>query len=291
MGMRIRTNVSSLTAQRHMSQNNNDMKGSLEKLSSGYRLNKSADDAAGLAITENLRGKIRGMNVAKRNANDAVSMVQVAEGSMNEMSNMLIRMRELTIQASTDTLGDREREYLNREYTQLVDELDRIGKSTEFNGLRMFDPEQELEEFVIQVGVNESTPDENKDTISINLEGLKFDSDSLGFGKDAEIGPADGGDGPDRQEISEKLTTIDDALSKIASERATLGAIQNRLQSAIGNLEISVENQSTAKSRIKDVDFASETAKLTQSRIMTASNLSVLTQANQAPEMALRLLG
>lgn len=291
MGMRIRTNVSSLTAQRHMAQNNNDMKSSLEKLSSGHRINKSADDAAGLAITENLRGKIRGMNVAKRNANDAVSMVQVAEGSMNEMSNMLIRMRELTIQSSTDTLGSREREYLNREYTQLVDEMDRIGKSTEFNGTRMFDPEQELSEFVIQVGVNESTPEENSDTISINLEGLKFDSESLGLGKEDEIGPNDGGDGPDRQTISEKLTTIDDALSKVASERATLGAIQNRLQSAIGNLEVSVENQSVAKSRIKDVDFASETANLTQARIMTASNLSVLAQANQAPEQALRLLG
>jgi flagellin len=274
-----------------MAQNNNDMKSSLEKLSSGHRINKSADDAAGLAITENLRGKIRGMNVAKRNANDAVSMVQVAEGSMNEMSNMLIRMRELTIQSSTDTLGSREREYLNREYTQLVDEMDRIGKSTEFNGTRMFDPEQELSEFVIQVGVNESTPEENSDTISINLEGLKFDSESLGLGKEDEIGPNDGGDGPDRQTISEKLTTIDDALSKVASERATLGAIQNRLQSAIGNLEVSVENQSVAKSRIKDVDFASETANLTQARIMTASNLSVLAQANQAPEQALRLLG
>ena len=129
MGMRIRTNVASNIAQRNMERNNADMSQSLERLSSGYRINKSADDAAGLAITENLRGTVRGLNVAKRNANDAVSLVQVAEGSMNEMSNILIRMRELTVQSASDTLGEQERSYLNREYTQLVDEIDRIGNA------------------------------------------------------------------------------------------------------------------------------------------------------------------
>lgn len=291
MGMRIRTNVSSLVAQRHMENNGADMNRSLERLSSGFRINKSADDAAGLAITENLRGQVRGLNVARRNANDAVSLVQVAEGSMNEMSNILIRMRELTVQAATDTLGERERSYLNKEYTQLVDEIDRIGKSTEFNGTKIFDKENQQAEFIIQVGTRGTSPDENVDTLRINLEGLKFDSESLGLGKESEIGSkVDGESGPSREEIAQKLGTIDTSLTKIAGERATLGSIQNRLGSAISNLGISIENQTAAQSRIKDVDFAEETSKLTQAKIMTQSNTSVLSQANAAPEMALQLL-
>lgn len=292
MGLRIRTNVSSLTAQRFMNGNNQDMKNSLDRLSSGYRINKSSDDAAGLAISENLRGKIRSLNVAKRNANDAISMVQVAEGSMNEMTNILIRLRELSVQAATDTVGERERSFLNREYVQLVDELDRIGQVTEFNGLHLFDKENENTSFTIQVGQN-STPDSDVDPniIKINLEGLKFDSETLELGKEAEIGPAAGEtEGPSRESIAEKITTLDNALLRIASERASLGATQNRLNSAISNLEVSVENQEIAKSRIKDVDFASETAKLTQANIMRASNTSVLAQANAAPEIALQLL-
>ncbi len=290
MGMRIRTNVASLTAQRHTENNQAQMSNSLEKLSSGYRINKSADDAAGLAITENLRGQVRGLNVAKRNANDAVSLVQVAEGSMNEMSNILIRMRELTVQSSTDTLGEKERGYLNNEYTQLVDEMDRIAKSTEFNGNKIFDPENEMSEFVIQVGTRGTSPEENIDTLKINLEGLKFTTETLGFGKEAEIGGVDGEDGPSREDIASKLTTIDDSLNRIAGERATLGAIQNRLGSAISNLGTSIESQTAAMSRIKDVDFAAETATLTQARIMSSSSTAVLSQANQMPEMALQLL-
>ncbi|NBQ53198.1 MAG: flagellin FliC, partial [Proteobacteria bacterium] len=197
MGMRIRTNVSSLTAQRFLSDSNSQLQSSMEKLSSGYRINKSADDAAGLAISESLRGKVRGLNVAQRNANDAVSLVQVAEGGMNEMTNILVRLRELSVQSSTDTIGDRERGYLNREYTQLVDELDRIGSSTEFNGTKIFDPNNTQSQFVIQVGTNGTAPEENIDTIRIGLEGLKFNSESLGLGKGAEIGPAElGGTAP-----------------------------------------------------------------------------------------------
>lgn len=291
MGMRIRTNVSSIVAQRHMDRNNQDMQSSMEKLSSGYRINKSADDAAGLAITENLRGQVRGLNVARRNANDAISLVQVAEGSMNEMTNIMIRLRELTTQSASDTLGSQERTFLNREYTQLVSEIDRIGNSSEFNGQKIFDPNNEVNEYVIQVGTRGTQPDENIDTISIDLQGLKFNSETLNLGKESEIGAAELGEaGPSRDEIAAKLTNIDDALSRIASERATLGAVQNRLTSAIGNLGISIESQQTAKSRIKDVDFAEETANLTQARIMSNSNLAVLSQANQAPEMALQLL-
>jgi flagellin len=274
-----------------MDGNNQNMQNSLEKLSSGYRINKSADDAAGLAITENLRGQIRGLNVARRNANDAVSLVQVAEGSMNEMSNIMIRLRELTVQSASDTLGQQERTFLNREYVQLVDELDRIANSTEFNGQKIFDQSNEVSEYVIQVGTRGTAPDENIDTIKINLEGLKFNSENLSLGKESEIGASElGEDGPTREEISAKLTTIDEALGRIANERATLGSVQNRLSSAISNLGISIESQQAAASRIKDVDFAAETANLTQARIMTQSNTAVLSQANAAPEMALQLL-
>jgi len=290
MGMRIRTNVNSLVAQRFMERNNGEMNSSLERLASGYRINKSSDDAAGLAISENLRGQLRGLNVAKRNANDAVSMVQVAEGGMNEMTNILIRLRELTVQASSDTIGEQERGFLNREYTQLVDEMDRIGNSTEFNGRKMFSPDGGLSQFVVQIGTRGTAPEANSDTITIDLKGIKFDSRTLGLGKESEIGGATAGDTVSRDDIAQKLTTIDDALGRLASERATLGAIQNRLGSAIGNLGVSMENQQLAMSRIRDVDFASETASLTQARIMTQANVAVLGQANAAPELALQLL-
>ena len=290
MGMRIRTNVNSLVAQRFMERNNGEMNSSLERLASGYRINKSSDDAAGLAISENLRGQLRGLNVAKRNANDAVSMVQVAEGGMNEMTNILIRLRELTVQSASDTIGDKERGFLNREYTQLVDEMDRIGNSTEFNGRKMFAPDGGLAQFVVQIGTRGTAPEANSDTITIDLEGIKFNSNTLGLGKGSEIG-AQGSDAAlSRTDIAEKLTTIDDALGRMASERATLGAVQNRLGSAIGNLGVSMENQQLAMSRIRDVDYAAETANLTQAKIMTQANVSVLSQANAAPEMALQLL-
>lgn len=290
MGMRIRTNVSSLISQRFMLNNTNDQQKSLERLSSGYRINKSADDAAGLAISESIRAKVRGLNVAKRNANDGISMIQIAEGSMNEMSNVMVRLRELAVQSSSDTIGSVERGYLNREYTQLVDELDRITATTEFNSLKLFEQEDKTE-FIIQVGTNGSDPEENKDTIAINLQGLLFKSSDLNLGKESEIGPSDiEDDGPDRNEISSRLTTIDNAINRLASERATLGSVQSRLNSAINNLGVNIENLNTANSRIRDVDFAKETSNLTQSRVMLASSTSVLSQANAVPEMALQLL-
>ena len=292
MGLRIRTNVSSLLAQRHTQNNANEMERSLERLSSGYRINRSADDAAGLAVSESLRAKVRGINQAKRNASDAVSMVQIAEGSLNEGGNILIRMRELTVQSASDTIGDVERGYLNREYTQLVDEIDRISATTEFNSLKLFDPNQK-DRLVIQVGVNNSEPEANVDTISLSLEGLKtFNSEALGLGKEAEIGPmaADASDAISREEISNKLTTIDNALNRVNGERATLGSVQSRLDTAVNNLSVQTENMSQARSRIIDVDFAEETSTMTQAKILQASAISVLSQANAKPEMALQLL-
>ncbi len=290
MGIRIRTNVPSQITQRFMGENQQALQESMTKLSSGYRINKSADDAAGLAISEAINAKVRGLNVARRNANDAVSMIQVAEGSMNEMSNITVRMRELTVQAASDTIGDTERAYLNKEYVQLVDELDRIAKTSEFNGTFLFASE-DRNELVVQVGVNGSAPEENQDTITINLEGLKFNSSDLELGKGSEIGPfVPGETGPARDEIASRLTTIDNALSRFAQERATLGAVQSRLGSTMNNLSISTESLSAAKSRIKDVDYASETANFAQSKILTQAATSVLSQANTAPEIALQLL-
>jgi len=274
-----------------MEKNGKDLQSSLEKLSSGYRINKSADDAAGLAISENLRGEVRGLNVAKRNANDAVSLVQVAEGSMNEMSNILIRLRELTVQSASDTIGEKERSYLNREYTQLVDEMDRIGNATEFNGKKIFDVNNDATEYTIQVGTRGTVPDDNTDTITINLDGLKFNTETLGLGKGAEIGATSLDDtGPSREEIAGKLGTIDNAMTRISSERATLGSIQSRLGSTINNLGVSIEAQQATMSRIKDVDYASETSKLAQAKIMQQASTSVLAQANQSPDLALQLL-
>lgn len=292
MGLRIRTNVSALSAQRFAQQNSADMNKSLERLSSGYRINQASDDAAGLAVSESTKAKVRGLNQAKRNANDAVSMVQIAEGSLSEMSNILVRLRELTVQSSSDTVGDTERGYLNREYTQLVDEIDRINKTTEFNSLKLFDENAE-DTLTVQVGVNHSSPEENQDTLSVSLEGLKtLTSEGLGLGKGAEIGPTelDGSDAIDRDSIAEKLTNIDGAINRIVSERATLGSVQSRLDKAFSNLSIQTENLESANSRIRDVDYAQETSDLAKSRVLQSSSISVLAQANATPEVALQLL-
>lgn len=289
MGMRIRTNVPSLIAQRHAENNNNDMSKSFERLSSGFRINRSADDAAGLAVGESIKAKTRGLNQAKRNATDGVSMIQIAEGATNEMSNILIRLRELTVQSASDTIGDTERGFLNREYVSLVDEVDRIAKTAEYNGTKFFDTE--TPKMVIQVGVNGTSPEENIDTITLDFSGLQLNAETLGLGKGAEIGPSsDGGSAPSRDDIAGKLNVLDTALKSLAGERATLGAVQNRLNSSISNLGVATENMSLARSRIMDVDYAEETSTLTQSRILTQASTAVLSQANSSQESALSLL-
>lgn len=292
MSMRIRTNVTSLISQRHLTNNSKQLSESMEKLASGFRINRSKDDSAGLAIAESMRGKIRGFNQAKRNANDAISMLQVAEGGMAEISNLLIRMRELTVQAATDTIGDSDRSYLNKEYTQLASEIDRIAATTEFNGNKFFvENPKGVTEYVIQVGANNSSEEENIDTLKINLEGLKFTAADFGIGKEAEIGPLSAAEsGPSRADIASRLTVLDEGVQKIAERRAGLGAIQSRLDSTVNSLSINVENLDTARSRIIDVDYATETAELAKSRIIVNSNLSIQSQANQMPEMALALL-
>lgn len=281
MGLRIRTNVESLTAQRFMGQNNNNLTSSLEKLSSGHRINKSADDAAGFAISENLRAKTRGLNQAKRNANDGVSLVQVAEGSLNEVNNILVRLRELSVQAASDTLGQKEKSFLQKEYAELVEEVDRIAQTTEFNGLQLMSDEAAQQDLSVQVGYNGELQDTIKLKLSDTDQGIN--ASSLGILETTL-------ESNNREDITSNLTVIDNALTKVASQRATIGAAQSRLTSAINNLSINTESLQAANSRIRDVDFAEETAKMTQSRILSQASLSVLAQANQRPEMALSLL-
>ena len=281
MGLRIKTNVESLVSQRQLSGNQMDLNQSLERLSSGLRINKSADDAAGLAISENLRAKTRGLTQAKRNANDGVSLIQVAEGGLNEVTNILVRMRELNVQAASDTLGVREKGYLQKEYGQLVEEIDRIANTTEFNGRMLFGPQSEETAVKIQVGYNGGVDDQLSLQLGDAPDGINTEALAL---KDTAI------DGEDRDLIAGNLGVIDDAFSKVANSRATLGAMQSRLNTAISNISVSSENMSSAGSRIRDVDFAEETAKLTQSRILSQAGLSFLSQANQKPEMALSLL-
>lgn len=293
MGLRIKTNVPSLTAQRRLRDTTSAMGSNMEKLASGYRINKSADDAAGLAISETLTGKIRSMNQAKRNASDGVSLIQVAEGSMNEISNILIRLRELATQSASDTLGNLERSYTNKEYTQLVEEIDRIANTTEFNGLSLLggaDKNNGVGELTIHVGAGDGqTP--NTDTISIDIDSVKLDAENiLGLTREAEIGPMDVDGEFDRQTAADKLTVLDTAIKRVAGNRATLGAKQSRLESTINNLGIQVENMSTSRSRIRDVDFAEVTAEFTQNRILGQAGASVLAQAQAIPELALKLL-
>jgi len=288
MGLRIKTNVESLVAQRQLGQNRADMSDSLEKLSSGLRINKSSDDAAGLAISESMRARVRGLAQAKRNASDGVSFLQVAEGGLGELNNILTRMRELTTQAASDTVGEKERSFLNREFAQLGEELGRIKDGTEFNGKRILSGEQETD-LTIQVGA--SAPRDSDDTSGVvrikfdNLSELNQAISDLPSSIEGETGQTLGGG-----DTADIFSAIDGAMEKVTDFRASLGAMQSRMNSTITSIDVSSENLSAAASRIRDVDYASETARLAQTKILTAASTSVLTQANQLPESVLTLL-
>jgi flagellin len=296
MGLRIKTNISSINAQRNLGSTNNAGRETMQQLSSGYRINKAADDAAGLAISNNLTAKTRSLEQASRNANDGISMVSVAESGMNEITNILMRLRELATQASSDTISNVERGYTNKEYTKLVDEVQRIANTTEWNGLKVLQGSKNNEEFgndliTIHVGAGDGTV-ENRDTIKLDIDAMSLiPAEDLGLSATgSQIGPENAGDEFTRSMASEKLGTIDNALSKVASTRATLGAQQSRLSSAINNIGIQVENYKSANSRIRDVDFAAATAAFTQNKILAQAGASVLAQANQEPEIVMQLL-
>ncbi|MFK7871680.1 MAG: flagellin [Oligoflexales bacterium] len=278
MGLRIATNVSSLTAQRHLRNTRRLLDKSLERLSSGYRINRAGDDAAGLAISEKLRARTRGLVQAQRNASDGVSLIQVAEGGLNEVQNILVRLRELGVQAASDTIGQKERRYLNEEYQSLKEELDRIANSTEFNGTVLLDGTGGSLDFQVNTGGSNLL---GVDRISFNAFKLDVNVDKLGL-EDVGIG--------DKFSSQRSLELIGRAVDEVASIRGELGALENRLTSTVKNIAISVENLSAARSRIKDVDVADETASLTKHSILMQAGVSVLAQANNVPRMALSLL-
>jgi len=293
MGLRIKTNISSINAQRNLSTTNSAVKESMQKLSSGYRINKAADDAAGLAISNNITAKTRSLEQATRNANDGVSLVSIAESGMNEITNILTRLRELATQSASDTVSNVERSYTNREYTLLVDEIDRIANSTEWNGMKILQGSRNNEGtdlITLHVGAGDGTV-ANRDTIRLDIDQMSLiPSEDLGLGNQSEIGPVDPTETFERATAAEKLGVIDKALLKVSSTRASLGAQQSRLNSAINNLGIQIENYKGANSRIRDVDFAAETAAFTQNRILSQAGASVLAQANQEPEIVMSLL-
>lgn len=277
MGMRITTNVASVNAQRSMAQAQRDIQKSFAQLSSGSRITKAADDAAGLSISENLKATGRSMLQASRNANDGISMVQVAEGGLNEISNIMTRLRELGIQASSDTVGDRERGFIDKEVQHLKDEADRIAKTTKFSGVNLLDGTGAT--FDYQVGIHN---DQKLDRISYDAGNTNATTEALGLS---------GLDFNSKEGAQEALNLIDDAQTKSNGFRASLGALQNRLASTVDNLGVSYENLAAANSRIRDTDIAQATAELTRNNILMNSSISTLAQANAAPQMAMKLIG
>jgi len=277
MGLRINTNVPSLAAQRALGQTKERLNSNLAKMSSGERITKASDDAAGLAISENLKSQIRGGRQAGRNAGDAISLIQTAEGGLNEISNIVIRLRELSIQAASDTVGDTERGFTDIEFQQLKEEVDRISRSSEFNGIKLLDGTGGMLEF--QVGLkNDPVLDR------LRYDGTSADATLAALGITAESIRS-------KQGAQASLQKLDDALVRVNGVRANLGAVQNRLTSTISNLGVFDENINAANSRIRDVDVARETADLTKNNILIQAGTSVLAQANQAPQIALKLLG
>lgn len=276
MGLRIATNTTSLNAQRQVQNTRSDLDRTLERLASGSRINHAGDDAAGLAISENLRAQVRGLRQAKRNASDGISLIQVTEGGLNEISNILIRLRELSIQSASDTIGDTERSFADREFQSLKQEIDRISNATEFNGTPLLNGKSGILEF--QIGTrNNPLLDRvtfNGERSDATLDSLQLSGESIATKQGAQL----------------SLGVIDDALVRVNSIRADLGAMQNRLQSTINNIAISDENLSSANSRVRDADMALEVSELTKNNILMQSGISVLSQANNMNQSALKLL-
>ena len=276
MGLRINTNVASLNAQRNLGSTRISMNKSLEKLSSGQRINRAGDDAAGLAISENLKAQIKGLSQAERSAEHGISLVQIAEGALGEVSNILIRLRELAVQAASDTIGSTERKFLNVEFEQLTSEVDRIANSTEFNRVPLLNGTGAV--FDIQIGTRN---DPISDRLTFDASSADVNVAALGLNL-ASVS--------DKISAQNSLTSIDQAIISVSGIRADFGALQNRLQSTINNVQVSIENLSAANSRVRDTDIAAETAELTKQNILMQAGTSVLSQANSSTNSALTLI-
>jgi flagellin len=277
MGFRISTNIASVNAQRNLGTSQVNMADSMAKLASGSRINKAADDAAGLAISESLKSQVRSTRQASRNAQDGVSMVQTAEGGLNELSSIITRLRELGIQAASDTVGDTERGFLDKEVQQLKSEMQRIAQVTKWGKIGLLDGATPAFDF--QVGINN---DDFSDRISYNGYENTATIDALGL---ASI------DYTSKSGAQSSLEQLDVAQTSVNGMRANLGALQNRLTSTITNLGVTEENLSAANSRIRDTDVANATAEMTRNSILLQSATSTLAQANQKDQLALKLIG
>jgi flagellin len=271
MSLRINTNVFSLNAQRNLSTQTSKLGKSFQRLSTGLRITNASDDAAGLAISERLRADTRSLEQAGRNANDGISLIQTAEGALDETSNILGRLRELSVQASNGTLSSDDKDTLQQEFALLVDEVDRIANSTSFNGTDLLNSDSTIS---LQVGEGTTS---GTDTIDVTF--------SASGSADLALDSLDISSDP-----SSAITAIDTAIDSVAQLRGDLGATQNRLDSTIRNIGVRVENLSAAESRIRDVDVAKESANLTKNSILQQAALSVLSQANVQPQSALSLL-
>jgi flagellin len=276
MGLRISTNIASQTVQKNLREVSGEGKDTLEKLSSGKRITKAADDAAGLAIAKNLEAGTKGLRAATRNANDGISLVQTAEGGLNETSNILTRLRELTVQAASDTIGDNERGFLDKEYQQLTTEIDRIAQSTTFNGSNLLNGTGDQKD--IQVGAY----DGEQNRITFDASQTDATADAIGVG---------GTGVASKEDALDAMGVIDESISTVSGQRADLGSIQSRLQSTVANLEIQTLNQDNARSVIEDVDVANESAKMASNNVIKNAGIATLAQANGLPNAALRLVG
>ncbi len=274
MGIRINTNVSSINTQRHLANSTRNFGKSMEKLSSGMRINRAGDDAAGLAISEGLKSDIRALNQAARNGADGISLIQTAEGSMDEVSNILLRMKELAEQSLNGTLSDTDRGYLHAEYTALTAEIDRISEAGEFNGVKLLNGSGGI--INIQVGIGTSS----SDTVAIDL-GTSRDSATLGVTSGIDT----------TTNATATMGEIDAAIETVVGARGDFGAIQNRLETSIRNINMTSENLSAANSRIRDVDVAYESSRMTSFQILQQAGVSMLAQANMTTGLAMSLLG
>lgn len=274
MGLRIATNTASIAAQRVLNIQQKRAEHAAQALASGSRIVNASDDAAGLAISEGFKGQLKGISQARNNANNAISFVQVGEGGLSEVSNILIRLRELGVQAASDTITDTERGFLNNEASQLVAEADRISKTTVFGSRKMLDGTAGDMEF--QVGAYAG-----KD----NVIKFNFSADATA----SNIGISDI-DISDRSGARDSLESVDKAITEVGKYRASFGAMQSRLESAVSNLDVSYENLAAANSRIRDTDVARETAEMASANILQNTAVSVLAQANQLPAVALKLV-
>ncbi len=275
--MIVQHNMTALNANRQLGVSNSSLAKSTEKLSSGYRINRAGDDAAGLSISEKMRGQIRGLDRASTNAQDGVSLIQTAEGAMNEMHSVLQRMRELTVQAANDTNEDDDRKAISLEQEQLVKELDRIADQTEFNGKKLLNGNQSADGINLQVGANKSQV--------INFKIGSMSAAKLASGLDGAKDKMS-----TYADATAFLDTIDKAIAKVSDSRSTMGAVQNRLEHTIANADNTAENLQAAESRIRDVDMADEMVKYSKSSILQQAGQSMLAQANQSTQGVLSLL-